>query len=95
MAAENSYDYIFKVLFLGDSGSGKNSIVFETNNEIISAIGVDVRVKAIELQGKKIKLQLWDTAGQERFHSMTTLYYRGAMLSGIIYFERALCLYTI
>ena len=39
MAAENSYDYIFKVLFLGDSGSGKNSIVFETNNEIISAIG--------------------------------------------------------
>ena len=44
MAAENSYDYIFKVLFLGESGSGKNSMVFrlasfETNNEIISTIG--------------------------------------------------------
>lgn len=90
MAAENCYDYIFKVLFLGDSGSGKTSIVFrlasfETNNEIISTIGVDVRVKAIELQGKKIKLQLWDTAGQERFHSMTTLYYRGAMGIMLVY----------
>ena len=44
MAAEKSYDYLFKVLFLGDSGSGKTSIVFrlapfETNNEIISTIG--------------------------------------------------------
>ena len=42
MAAENSYDYIFKVLFLGDSGPGKTSIrlaSFETNNEIISTIG--------------------------------------------------------
>ena len=42
MAAEKSYDYLFKVLFLGDSDSGKTSIVlasFETNNEIISTIG--------------------------------------------------------
>ena len=44
MAAEKSYDYLFKVLFLGDSGSGKTKILFrfaslETNDENISTIG--------------------------------------------------------
>ncbi|MEQ2312358.1 Ras- protein Rab-13 [Ameca splendens] len=44
--------------------------------------GIDFKVKTINVDGKKVKLQVWDTAGQERFKTITTAYYRGAM--GII-----------
>uniref|UniRef100_H2ZGR3 Ras-related protein Rab-10 n=1 Tax=Ciona savignyi TaxID=51511 RepID=H2ZGR3_CIOSA len=45
---------------------------------IIFPICIDFKIKTVELNGKKIKLQIWDTAGQERFHTITTSYYRGA-----------------
>ncbi|EMP33419.1 Ras-related protein Rab-12, partial [Chelonia mydas] len=45
-------------------------------------IGVDFKIKTVELRGKKIRLQIWDTAGQERFNSITSAYYRSA--KGII-----------
>jgi Ras-related protein Rab-8A len=44
----------------------------------ITTIGIDFKIKTIELEGKRIKLQIWDTAGQERFRTITTAYYRGA-----------------
>ncbi|KAK2511987.1 Rab10 [Columba guinea] len=47
--------------------------------------GIDFKIKTVELQGKKIKLQIWDTAGQERFHTITTSYYRGAMGIMLVY----------
>ncbi|CAG8675340.1 2224_t:CDS:2, partial [Dentiscutata erythropus] len=43
-----------------------------------SAIGIEFKTRTIELDGKRIKLQIWDTAGQERFRTITTAYYRGA-----------------
>ena len=49
--------------------------------QMFSLIGIDFKIKTIELEGKRIKLQIWDTAGQERFHTITTSYYRGAMVS--------------
>ena len=55
------------------------------NNTFISTIGIDFKIKTIELRGKKIKLQIWDTAGQERFHTITTSYYRGAMGIMLVY----------
>ena len=46
------------------------------NTTFISTIGIDFKIKTIEMQGKKIKLQIWDTAGQERFQTITPCYYR-------------------
>ena len=87
MAQEKKFDFLFKVLLIGDSGVGKTCILFRFsddafNTTFISTIGIDFKLKTIELDGKKIKLQIWDTAGQERFHTITTSYYRGAL--GII-----------
>ncbi|XP_072917228.1 ras-related protein Rab-13 isoform X3 [Hemitrygon akajei] len=82
-----AYDYLFKLLLIGDSGVGKTCLIIRFaddnfNNTYISTIGIDFKIKTIDVGGKKIKLQVWDTAGQERFKTITTAYYRGAM--GII-----------
>lgn len=82
-----TYDYLFKLLLIGDSGVGKTCVLFRFsedayNSTFISTIGIDFKIRTIELDGKRIKLQIWDTAGQERFRTITTAYYRGAM--GII-----------
>lgn len=81
--AKKTYDLLFKLLLIGDSGVGKTCVLFRFsddafNTTFISTIGIDFKIKTVELNGKKIKLQIWDTAGQERFHTITTSYYRGA-----------------
>ena len=76
-------DKVFKILLIGDSGAGKSSILQRFSDDtfaatFINTIGVDFRIKTIDIRGDRIKLQIWDTAGQERFHSITRSYYRGA-----------------
>jgi len=85
--SRHDYDYLFKLLLIGDSGVGKSCLLLRFMDETysdsyISTIGVDFRIRSIEADGKHIKLQIWDTAGQERFRTITSSYYRGA--NGII-----------
>ncbi|XP_072457337.1 ras-related protein Rab-8A isoform X1 [Notamacropus eugenii] len=85
-----TYDYLFKLLLIGDSGVGKTCVLFRFsedafNSTFISTIGIDFKIRTIELDGKRIKLQIWDTAGQERFRTITTAYYRGAMGIMLVY----------
>ena len=84
MSAVNpEYDFLFKLLLIGDSGVGKSCLLLRFADDTytesyISTIGVDFKIRTIELDGKTIKLQVWDTAGQERFRTITSSYYRGA-----------------
>lgn len=69
---------------------GKTCLLFRFsedafNTTFISTIGIDFKIRTIELNGKRIKLQIWDTAGQERFRTITTAYYRGAMGIMLVY----------
>ena len=80
---EPNFDYLFKILLIGDSGVGKSSIMTRYidghfSETFISTIGVDFKIRNVEVEGKNIKLQVWDCAGQERFRSITSSYYRGA-----------------
>ena len=77
------YDYLFKVLLIGNSGVGKSSLLLRFADDVFTdnfmpTIGVDFKIRTIEVDGKTIKLQIWDTAGQERFKTITSSYYKGA-----------------
>ena len=79
----NEYDYLFKLIIIGDSGVGKSSVLSQYVdqtfiNSHISTIGVDFKITNVNIGDKIAKLQIWDTAGQERFRTITTSYYRGA-----------------
>lgn len=99
MGENEKYDWLIKLLVVGDSGVGKTNIllrccedqfltynlstigIFKRFSSIFSkrfSKGVDFKKKIIELEGKKMKLQIWDTAGQERFQTIAISYYKGA-----------------
>ncbi|CAF1522033.1 unnamed protein product [Adineta ricciae] len=103
-----AYDYLFKLLLIGDSGVGKvkvhggkakhnfvflSRLSFQLSVSGLSSkrstrtfhLGIDFKIRTIDLDGRKIKLQIWDTAGQERFKTITTAYYRGAMGIMLVY----------
>lgn len=84
------YDYLIKLLLIGDSGVGKSCLLLRYSDDsftssFITTIGIDFKIKSILLDDKKVKLQIWDTAGQERFRTITTAYYRGAMGILLVY----------
>jgi len=84
------YDYLFKLLVIGDSGVGKSCLLLRFADDVysetyISTIGVDFKIRTVEIGGKTVKLQIWDTAGQEKFRTITSTYYRGAHGIAIVY----------
>jgi len=80
---DDEYDYIFKVLLLGNSDVGKSSLLLRFvdslwNDTFVPTIGVDFKVKTLEINNQRVKMQIWDTAGQERFRTVISTYFRGA-----------------
>jgi len=87
---DDEYDYLFKVVLIGDSGVGKSNLLSrftrnEFNLESKSTIGVEFATKSIQTENKTIKAQIWDTAGQERYRAITSAYYRGAVGALLVY----------
>ncbi|XP_033947715.1 ras-related protein Rab-3C isoform X1 [Pseudochaenichthys georgianus] len=81
---DQNFDYMFKLLIIGNSSVGKTSFLFRYADDaftsaFVSTVGIDFKVKTVYKNDKRIKLQIWDTAGQERYRTITTAYYRGAM----------------
>jgi small GTP-binding protein len=84
------YDFLVKLLLIGDSGVGKSNILMKYVDGVscesyIATIGIDFKIKTIMIGNKRVKLQIWDTAGQERFRTITHSYYRGAQGVIVVY----------
>ena len=79
----SKFDHLFKILIIGESGVGKTCFLLRyAENSFVAnhllTIGIDFKIKMIEIEGKIIKLQIWDTAGQDRFRTITKTYYKGS-----------------
>ncbi|CAN6171628.1 unnamed protein product, partial [Urochloa humidicola] len=86
----DEYDYLFKVVLIGDSGVGKSNLLsrFTKNSFALdskSTIGVEFATRTLQVENKTIKAQIWDTAGQERYRAITSAYYRGAVGALLVY----------
>ncbi|KAJ5619084.1 hypothetical protein N7510_003068 [Penicillium lagena] len=82
--------FAFKLVLTGDSGVGKSCCLLRFIEDsftpsFITTIGIDFKIRNIELDGKRVALQIFDTAGQERFRTITTAYYRHAMGILLVY----------
>lgn len=87
---DHDYDYLLKIVLIGDSGVGKSNILSrftrnEFNLESKATIGVEFATRTLQVEGKTIKAQIWDTAGQERYRAITSAYYRGAVGALLVY----------
>ena len=77
---EEDFDEKLKLMILGDSEVGKSSVLRkycknEFMSKYISTIGIDFQLKYINVNNKKIRLQVWDTAGQERYKVVAKNYF--------------------
>ena len=83
-------DFLYKLLMIGDSGVGKSSLLLrfasdQFEDSYMTTVGLDFKIRTVEVDGRGVKLQMWDTAGQERFRTITSSYYRGAQGIVVVY----------
>ena len=83
MSANDSNEIILKLILIGDSNVGKTTLINKYidgsfSEEIPPTIGLENRVKTLEIKGLKVKLQIWDTAGQEKFNSLSKQYFQNS-----------------
>ena len=76
MVEESEFEYTIKLLILGDSNVGKTNFIYrfienKFSQNYMATTGIDLKTSNIELNGKKIRVQLWDTAGQEKYRAIT------------------------
>ena len=85
-----NFDYIFKCVVIGDSGTGKSSLCEAFFNDQLNSlnrptIGADYFTKIIPIQKHYIKVQFWDTCGNELYHSVARSYYQGSHMVLLVY----------
>uniref|UniRef100_A0A3Q1GZT0 Ras-related protein Rab-25 n=1 Tax=Acanthochromis polyacanthus TaxID=80966 RepID=A0A3Q1GZT0_9TELE len=90
MGSDESYNFVFKVVLIGESGVGKSNLLSRfTKNEFShdsrTTIGVEFSTRTVQLDNFTIKAQIWDTAGLERYRAITSAYYRGAVGALLVY----------
>jgi len=90
LGGEDSFDYLFKIVLVGDSAVGKSNLLSrfaydEFDLDSKATIGVEFAPKNLEIDGKVVKAEVWDTAGQERFRAVTSAYYHGAVGALLVY----------
>ena len=83
-------DLAFKIIVIGDPGVGKSCLTGRATKNIFNAeysntIGFEFLTFNMNLDNKKIKLQIWDTCGQEVYKSLITNFYRNASLAMIVF----------
>ncbi len=88
----NKYDYILKIITVGDGEVGKTSLIVRyIENKFLDdykmTIGVDFFTKLLTINNNRVKLQIWDTGGQERFTSIRPMYYK-ASVGGFVVFDK-------
>ncbi|XP_042562180.1 ras-related protein Rab-15-like [Clupea harengus] len=84
------YDVLLRLMLLGDSGVGKTCLLWRfTDGDFhpshISTIGIDFKMKTLDIDGTRVRVQIWDTAGQERYQTVTKQYYRRAQGILLVY----------
>ncbi|CAH7683553.1 small GTPase superfamily, partial [Phakopsora pachyrhizi] len=84
------YNFLIKLVLIGDSSVSKSCLLLRFCDDAytpssITAIGINFKIGTIELDGKRIKLQIWNTAGKERFRTITAAFYKGAMRILLVY----------
>ena len=75
MTSEKEYEFIIKILIIGDSTVGKTNFVYKFSEDKFSenyfaSTGIELKTTSIQIDGKSIKIQLWDTVGQEKYRAM-------------------------
>uniref|UniRef100_A0A8C3NHU6 Ras-related protein Rab-25 n=3 Tax=Passeriformes TaxID=9126 RepID=A0A8C3NHU6_GEOPR len=89
-SAEEDYNFVFKVVLIGESGVGKTNLLSrftrnEFNHDSRTTIGVEFSTRTILVGDAAVKAQIWDTAGLERYRAITSAYYRGAVGALVVF----------